>query len=251
MNATALVARPPRLQAGGTLNPRRHLYVERRQDQEVLDLLLEGQYVNILTSRQMGKSSLMVRAAEALSAKGVRTASLDLAAELGTPADASGYFLGLLTGIAHELGLSLDLGAWWQGPRQRDRQPAPDPVLSGHRGRADRGPGGRLSRRDRQHPEAALHRRPVHRASRHAQRACDRAGLRADHLLPDRGRRAQRADQGPADDLLQRRRGRSSCGTSTRTGTISAPWRRRSARIRQWAAPCSRACSTGPAAIPI
>jgi Leucine-rich repeat (LRR) protein len=112
-SVTARAEQSPRLQAGGTLNPRRHLYVERPQDEELLELLLDGEYVNLLTSRQMGKSSLMVRAAQALASRGVRTASIDLAAELGTPADAGSYFLGLLTGIVRDLRVNIDLETWW------------------------------------------------------------------------------------------------------------------------------------------
>ena len=113
-SVTALTDRPPRLQAGGTLNPRRDLYIERPQDKEFLELLLDGRYVNLLTSRQMGKSSLVVRAAQALRAQGVRTASIDLAAELGTPPDASTYFLGLLSAIARDLQVDIDLETWWR-----------------------------------------------------------------------------------------------------------------------------------------
>ena len=51
------------LQVGGTLNPRRHVYIERPEDEELLRLLLEGEYCNVLASRQMGKSSLMARTA--------------------------------------------------------------------------------------------------------------------------------------------------------------------------------------------
>ena len=100
---------PLRLQAGGTLNPRRHLYIERPDDATLLRLLSEGQYVNVLTSRQMGKSSLMVRTAEALTERGVRCAIVDLAAELGTPEDATAYFLGLLNKIARDLKIKVDL----------------------------------------------------------------------------------------------------------------------------------------------
>jgi Leucine-rich repeat (LRR) protein len=102
-----------RLQPGGTLNPRRHIYIERPEDRILLKLLLEGQYVNILTSRQMGKSSLMVRTAEALTQRGVRCAIVDLAAELGTPADATAYFQGLLHKIARDLKIEVDLQVWW------------------------------------------------------------------------------------------------------------------------------------------
>ena len=101
----------PRLQAGGTLNPRRHLYIERPDDTTLLACLLEGQYANVLTSRQMGKSSLLVRTAEALIQRGVRCAIVDLAAELGTPGDATAYFLGLLNKVARDLRIKLDLPA--------------------------------------------------------------------------------------------------------------------------------------------
>ena len=40
-----------RLQVGGTLNPRQHVYIERPEDDRVLDLLLHGEYVNILSAR--------------------------------------------------------------------------------------------------------------------------------------------------------------------------------------------------------
>ena len=102
-----------RLQAGGTLNPRRHLYIERPEDELLRKLLSEGQYVNVLTSRQTGKSSLMVRAAEVLTRRGARCAIVDLAAQLGTPEDATTYFLGLLKKIARDLKIEVDLSTWW------------------------------------------------------------------------------------------------------------------------------------------
>jgi len=107
-------AEQPRLQAGGTLNPRRHIYIRRPQDGELLSLLLAGEYVNVLTSRQMGKSSLMMRTAFELQARGVRFVSIDLAAALGGSRDAESYYLGLIGQIARLLELSLEAGDWWQ-----------------------------------------------------------------------------------------------------------------------------------------
>jgi hypothetical protein len=103
----------PRLQAGGTLNPRRHVYIERPEDAELLRLLRAGEYVNVLTPRQMGKSSLMGRTLLALRDEGVRTASIDLAAELGSETEGDAWFKGLVGKLARELGLKLDVGAWW------------------------------------------------------------------------------------------------------------------------------------------
>jgi Leucine-rich repeat (LRR) protein len=103
------------LQAGGTLNPRQHLYIERREDELFFDLLMEGQYVNVLTSRQMGKSSLMVRTLRRLEDRGVRWVTIDLASELGSPYNLNAYYLGLLGNILRQLRIDRDLKAWWVG----------------------------------------------------------------------------------------------------------------------------------------
>jgi hypothetical protein len=101
------------LQAGGTLNPRQHLYVERREDKIFLRLLLDRQYVNVLTSRQMGKSSLMMRTVHHLGQQGVRCVTIDLASELGSPPDLNAYYIGLLSKVVRGLRLKLDLKTWW------------------------------------------------------------------------------------------------------------------------------------------
>ncbi|ESX20355.1 hypothetical protein X766_09055 [Mesorhizobium sp. LSJC255A00] len=80
----------------------------------MLRLLRAGEYVNVLTSRQMGKSSLMVRTLYALREEGTRTASIDLAAELGGESDSDAWFKGLIGKLAREFGLRLDLAAWWR-----------------------------------------------------------------------------------------------------------------------------------------
>ncbi len=103
-----------RLQAGGTLNPRKHIYIQRPEDEEVLRLLLAGEYVNVLTSRQMGKSSLMAKTAYALQEQGVRFVSVDLAGELGSGDDPALYYQALLQKVARSLELPVDLKAWWQ-----------------------------------------------------------------------------------------------------------------------------------------
>src|ERR1043166_82012 len=46
---------------GGTLRPDAPSYVERQADKDLLDGLLKGEFCYVLTSRQMGKSSPMVR----------------------------------------------------------------------------------------------------------------------------------------------------------------------------------------------
>jgi hypothetical protein len=106
-----------RFQAGGTLNPKKHIYIERDADDILFELLKKGEYANILTSRQMGKSSLMMRTVHRLDALGVRWSAVDLAAELGSPRDIDSYYLGLLGKIARDLKLDLDLQPWWEAQK--------------------------------------------------------------------------------------------------------------------------------------
>ncbi len=74
------------LHVGGTLDYREHIYIERSEDDELFKLLEGGEYSNILTSRQMGKSSLMMRTAARLIERGVHVATPDVS-ELGAPAN--------------------------------------------------------------------------------------------------------------------------------------------------------------------
>src|SRR5215211_1720408 len=101
------------LQAGGTLRTD-HIYIKRSHDQHLLDLLLNGQYANVLAPRQMGKSSLMVRTTEELRRRSIHFSTIDLASELGTPETLSEYYQGLLLKISRDLELAIDIDAFWR-----------------------------------------------------------------------------------------------------------------------------------------
>ena len=107
-----MISETPKLQVGGTLVPDRDLYIPRPEDEELFAALREREYVNIVSSRQVGKSSAMVRAALRLRAEGWRFAVVDLTS-LGTPPDADGYFQGLIKGLAAGLKLKVDVPAFW------------------------------------------------------------------------------------------------------------------------------------------
>ena len=113
----------PALQVGGTLVPGRHVYIARPEDQQVLELLQAHEYCNILTSRQMGKSSLIAHVARIIDQRNIRVAQVDLQ-DLGTPQSLDDWYQGLLTEIARDLEVRVDVRQWWSSsewptPNQR------------------------------------------------------------------------------------------------------------------------------------
>jgi hypothetical protein len=102
----------PELQVGGAVPPDK-VYIVRRTDAELLRALEEGEYCNVLCPRQMGKTSAIVRIRTKLRNKGCRTALVDIAGRLGTPANADDWYLGLLREFSSQFQLGCDVKAWW------------------------------------------------------------------------------------------------------------------------------------------
>ncbi len=108
---------------GGTLPTDSPSYVERKADQDLFAALSRGDFCYILTSRQMGKSSLMVRTTEKLRAAGQRVSVLDLTA-IGQNLTPEQWYGGLATRLGRQLGLEDELEAFLHthpnlGPCQR------------------------------------------------------------------------------------------------------------------------------------
>src|SRR5262245_26434632 len=112
---------------GGTLRPDTPSYIERGADQELFDRAMAGDFCYVLTSRQLGNSSLMARAARRLKEVGVHTAIIDLTSigagegDENEKASADKWYKGVAHAITRGLSLKADLNDWW---RAREDLPA-------------------------------------------------------------------------------------------------------------------------------
>src|SRR5262245_47875908 len=98
---------------GGTLSRDALSYVTRQADGDLYSGLTQGQFCYVLTSRQMGKSSLMVRTAARLREAGAGVVLLDLTA-IGQNLTAEQWYGGLLTQIGQQLKMDNELEEFWE-----------------------------------------------------------------------------------------------------------------------------------------
>src|SRR5262245_26381043 len=97
---------------GGPVQLDKSLYVERQADRDILAHLRRGEYVYILSTRQVGKTSLIKRAARELQSEGVLSINIDLN-QLGTVTTEEQWYLGVITRIARRLLPDFDAVDWW------------------------------------------------------------------------------------------------------------------------------------------
>ncbi|MFQ5640433.1 MAG: AAA-like domain-containing protein [bacterium] len=102
---------------GGTVQAGGGLYIPRNADEELLNLCREGTFAFVLSSRQVGKSSLMVGTSEQLIEEGIKPVIVDLT-QIGVQVTPESWYLGFLTTIADELELEADIIGWWQSHSQ-------------------------------------------------------------------------------------------------------------------------------------
>jgi tetratricopeptide (TPR) repeat protein len=108
---------------GGTVQAGAGVYIKRKADDELLELCRQGEFAFILSSRQVGKSSLMVRTAQQLEKENICSVTIDLSA-IGVNVSQDEWYLGILNEIQSTLNLGTDIFSWWEqyaqlGPAQR------------------------------------------------------------------------------------------------------------------------------------
>ncbi|AFY31801.1 WD40 repeat-containing protein [Calothrix sp. PCC 7507] len=108
-----IMSNPTIYTVGGTVQAGGGIYIPRQADEELLKLCRDATFAYVLTPRQMGKSSLMVRTAQTLAAEGIRAVIVDLQ-ELGAQVTAEQWYFGFLVKLDDQLMFETDVVSWWR-----------------------------------------------------------------------------------------------------------------------------------------
>ncbi|MBG1244872.1 AAA-like domain-containing protein, partial [Nostoc sp. NZL] len=107
------MAEPTIYTVGGTVQAGGGIYIPRQADEELLGLCRSATFAYVLTPRQMGKSSLMVRTAQTLTEEGISSVIVDLQ-ELGANVTVEQWYFGFLVKLEDQLMFDTDVVSWWQ-----------------------------------------------------------------------------------------------------------------------------------------
>ncbi len=103
---------------GGALLADAGSYVARAADTDLLAALRAGEFCYVLTTRQMGKTSLTVRTAAQLREDGRAVVVLDLTA-FGQNLDVEQWYFSMLSNVATKLELEDEMEAYWEANLRR------------------------------------------------------------------------------------------------------------------------------------
>ncbi|HIK45194.1 MAG TPA: AAA-like domain-containing protein [Leptolyngbyaceae cyanobacterium M65_K2018_010] len=107
---------PSIYKVGGCLQAEASTYVVRRADEDLLAALTTREFSYVFSARQMGKSSLLVRAKAQLQQAGARCAYLDMTRLGSTGATPSQWYAGVVMSLLQSLDLlgAVNFREWWQ-----------------------------------------------------------------------------------------------------------------------------------------
>jgi tetratricopeptide (TPR) repeat protein len=103
---------PESFHTGGPLPLNSKTYVQADADREIFEALSAGEYCYVLTTRQIGKSSLMIRTAAKLRESGAAVVMIDLT-KFGKNVTLEQWYRGLADRIAGDLGIREAVRAYW------------------------------------------------------------------------------------------------------------------------------------------
>lgn len=101
---------------GGSLPANSSVYVRRKADELLVKKVREGEFCYVFNTRQMGKSSLRVRIADALTKADVACVSIDITAIGAQGVTIEQWYAGIARSLVNGLGLQkdFDLRKWWR-----------------------------------------------------------------------------------------------------------------------------------------
>jgi len=103
-------------QVGGSLKNNAPSYIERQADSQLYNALKQGEFCYVLNSRQMGKSSLLVRTLHRLQQEGYKCASIDMTSIGSDETTLQQWYKGIAGDLWRGLRLigKVNLKQWWR-----------------------------------------------------------------------------------------------------------------------------------------